>query len=57
MPFVDEITLELAAGNGGSGVVRWRREKFVSRRRPGVMEAANLGEVEAKPSSVYVGVI
>ncbi len=27
--FVDELTIEAKAGNGGDGVVRWRREKAV----------------------------
>lgn len=27
--FVDELTLTAKAGNGGNGVVRWRREKFI----------------------------
>lgn len=26
--FVDEITIQAKAGNGGNGVVRWRKEKF-----------------------------
>lgn len=26
--FVDELTIEARAGNGGNGVVRWRREKY-----------------------------
>lgn len=28
--FVDELTIKAKAGNGGNGVVRWRREKFVA---------------------------
>jgi GTP-binding protein len=32
--FVDEITIKASAGNGGDGVVRWRREKFVDKGGP-----------------------
>jgi len=26
--FVDELTIEAKAGNGGDGVVRWSQEKY-----------------------------
>ncbi|MFM2329503.1 MAG: hypothetical protein RLZZ494_1606 [Pseudomonadota bacterium] len=29
MKFVDEVTIDIAAGNGGSGCVSFRREKFI----------------------------
>lgn len=32
--FVDEVTLTLTAGNGGNGVVAWRREKFIPKGGP-----------------------
>ena len=32
--FVDEITIEAKAGQGGDGVVRWRQEKFVDKGGP-----------------------
>jgi GTP-binding protein len=34
MAFLDEITIEAKAGNGGNGVVRWRREKFIAKGGP-----------------------
>lgn len=34
MKFVDEYTFFAHAGNGGNGVVRWRREKFVPKGGP-----------------------
>ena len=33
--FIDEINLELTAGKGGDGVVRWRTEKFKPKAGPG----------------------
>lgn len=32
--FVDRVTLKLAAGRGGNGVVAWRREKFIPKGGP-----------------------
>lgn len=32
--FVDEITIKAKAGNGGDGVVRWRREKYIPKGGP-----------------------
>ena len=29
MKFVDEATIDVAAGNGGSGCISFRREKFI----------------------------
>lgn len=45
MAFVDEITLELQAGNGGSGVVRWRREKFAPKGGPAGGNGGRGGDV------------
>lgn len=32
--FVDRVTLKLAAGRGGNGVVAWRREKYIPKGGP-----------------------
>lgn len=32
--FIDRVTLNLAAGKGGNGVVAWRREKFIPKGGP-----------------------
>lgn len=32
--FVDRVTLDLAAGKGGNGVVAWRREKYIPKGGP-----------------------
>ncbi len=34
MRFIDEAKVQVIAGNGGSGLVSWRREKFVPRGGP-----------------------
>ncbi|MBI4090295.1 MAG: GTPase ObgE [Candidatus Kerfeldbacteria bacterium] len=45
MAFIDELTLELAAGKGGDGVVRWRREKFVPKGGPAGGNGGRGGDV------------
>ena len=32
--FVDRVTIEVRAGNGGSGVVAWRKEKYIPKGGP-----------------------
>ncbi|MEZ4240090.1 MAG: GTPase ObgE [Myxococcota bacterium] len=34
MKFVDEVSFGIASGNGGNGIVSWRREKYVPRGGP-----------------------
>ncbi len=34
MKFIDEATITIAAGNGGDGIVAWRREKYVPKGGP-----------------------
>ncbi|HEU4677526.1 MAG TPA: GTPase ObgE [Candidatus Paceibacterota bacterium] len=43
--FVDELTIDAKAGNGGDGVVRWRREKFVDRGGPAGGNGGKGGDV------------
>jgi GTPase len=45
MAFVDEATLELTAGRGGDGVVRWRREKSKPLSGPGGGNGGSGGDV------------
>ncbi|MBI4426390.1 MAG: GTPase ObgE [Candidatus Kerfeldbacteria bacterium] len=45
MAFIDELTLELKAGDGGDGVVRWRREKFVPKGGPAGGNGGQGGDV------------
>jgi GTP-binding protein len=48
MAFVDEIQLEISAGKGGDGVVRWRREKFKPMSGPGGGNGGRGGDVYAE---------
>lgn len=43
--FVDELTIIAKAGNGGTGVVRWRQEKFKPRGGPSGGNGGNGGDV------------
>lgn len=45
MAFLDEITIHAQAGNGGNGVVRWRREKFIARGGPNGGDGGRGGDI------------
>lgn len=45
MAFLDEITIQAKAGNGGNGVVRWRHEKFVQKGGPSGGDGGRGGHV------------
>ncbi len=45
MAFLDEITISAKAGTGGSGVVRWRREKFIPKGGPSGGDGGRGGDV------------
>lgn len=47
MAFIDEIKLNLKAGRGGDGVVRWRREKFIDKGGPNGGDGGKGGNVYA----------
>lgn len=45
MAFLDEITIQAKAGNGGNGVVQWRREKFIAKGGPNGGDGGRGGHV------------
>src|SRR5271154_1024720 len=45
MQFIDEATITLGAGNGGDGIVAWRREKYVPKGGPAGGDGGRGGDV------------
>lgn len=51
MALIDEVTLELKAGDGGNGIVSWRHEKFKPKAGPGGGDGGEGGDLYAESVS------
>lgn len=52
-PFVDYVKIYFRSGNGGNGVVAWRREKFVPKGGPDGGDGGEGGDIFIRGNSQY----
>ncbi len=53
--FIDEVTLNIKAGDGGDGIVAWRHEKGIDHAGPGGGDGGNGGDVFARGTRDIAG--
>ncbi|HTC30606.1 MAG TPA: GTPase ObgE [Candidatus Acidoferrum sp.] len=51
MQFIDEATINVVAGNGGDGIVAWRREKYVPKGGPAGGDGGSGGSIYIQATS------
>ncbi|HET6894443.1 MAG TPA: GTPase ObgE [Candidatus Baltobacteraceae bacterium] len=51
MQFIDEATIVVAAGNGGDGLVAWRREKYIPKGGPAGGDGGHGGTIYLEATS------
>jgi GTP-binding protein len=51
MQFIDEVSVTVAAGRGGDGIVAWRREKYVPKGGPAGGDGGHGGDVFLEANS------
>ena len=57
MQFIDEAAITAAAGNGGDGIIAWRREKYVPKGGPAGGDGGHGGSVYVQATSALTTLV